>query len=544
MAAWIRFALPLLCILALPVSALAQGEPSPEAACGALAGAGFEGVADAPTRVLTARMQDVPASGLPQPPGPMTFPVGASPIKRFCQVIGYVAPQNAFELRLPVTGQWNGKLFFSACAGFCGTLNGTACNAGLARGYASVTTNGGHDSALGFDGLWARNAPDLQEEFAWRGNHVVTLAAKAITAKFYGRPIAHSYMAGCSKGGQAVLMEAERFPDDFDGLIAAAPVYDYTGRSVIAGAWFAQAVSDGHGGSVLNGAAADAVHRSVLAKCGAQAGVDEGLVTDPLACGWKPETIACAQGASGPDCLTSAQVRAITRLMSPAVNSRGEVLFAFPYLPGTETEWQRWNYTDASRMAETARVIGSPPEAGNLQVAQQYMRYLNDAQSHDAANPLDFDFDRDPVSLVRARALYDATSPDLRGLKAAGGKLLMWHGLADSGISAMSSVGYYRSVAQTMGGVPEVDDFFRLFLVPGVHHCGGGPGPSELDTLSALENWVEGKHAPDVIVAQRSSNGTIERTRPVYPYPAQARYSGHGDPMRAESFVRAEVAMR
>ena len=540
----LKLLLPLLSVLLLPVAALAQTEMAADKACAALTSAGFEGIVGAPTRIVSARLQDVPAQGLAQPPGPMTFPLGASPVKQFCQVSGYVAPQNAFELRLPVAANWNGKFFFSACAGFCGTLNATACNAGLARGYASVTTNGGHNSAPGFDGLWARDAPDLQEDFAWRGNHVVTLAAKAITSRFYNRPIQHSYMAGCSKGGQAVLMEAERFPDDFDGLIAAAPVYDYTGRSVIAGAWFAQAVSDGKGGSVLTGAVADAVHRSVLKLCGAQAGVEEGLVTDPLSCGWKPEMIACATDASMPDCLNPEQVRAIARLMSPPVNSKGDVLFAYPYLPGTETEWQRWNYTDPARSAEAARIVGSPAEAGNSQVAQQYLRYLVDAQSHDAADPLRYDFDRDPVQLARARALYDASSPDLHAFKAAGGKLLMWHGLADSGISAMSSVGYYRNVAQAMGGMPETDDFLRLFLVPGVHHCGGGPGPSELDTLSALEGWVERGQAPDVIVAQRSVNGVVERTRPVYPYPAQARYSGQGDPMRADSYVRSNATVQ
>src|SRR5262249_20113124 len=197
--------------------------------------------------------------------------------------------------RLPLSSDWNQKFFFTPCSGFCGAVFGAACNSALARGYASVTTNGGHDSGQGFDGLWAAFAPRLQEGYGWRGTHIVPIAAKASTTQSYGRPIAHSYISSCSKGGQAVLKEAQQFPEDYDGYLPIAPVYDITGR-MIAGAWFAQAVSDGNGGSVLNAAAADAVHRSVLARCGAQAGVDEGFVTDPVTCDWRPEMIACAPG--------------------------------------------------------------------------------------------------------------------------------------------------------------------------------------------------------------------------------------------------------
>ena len=442
----------------------------------------------------------------------------------------YVAAQNKFEIRLPLPSDWNHKFFFAACGGFCGSVNGSLCNPSLARGYASVTGNGGHDGSPGFDGLWAREAPNLQEDFAWRSNHVVTLAAKAITTAYYGQPIGHAYMSGCSKGGQAVLLEAQRFPEDFDGLIPIAPVYDYTGRSAIAGAWFAQAVSDGHGGSVLDAAAAEAVHRSVLARCGAQAGVDEGLVTDPTACDWRPEMMACSGVKPGSQCLTPTQVQAVTRLMSPVVNSKGDVLYAHPYVPGTETEWARWNYGHGG-----GPLTGDP--IANFTVSDQYLRYLADATPRADVDPLRFDFDRDPGTLERARSIYDATSPDLRAFKLRGGKMIMWHGLADSGIVATSSIAYYEAVMKLMGGRADTDDFFRLFLVPGVHHCAGGPGLTDFDALTLLENWVERGQAPDVMIASRSVNGVVERTRPVYPYPLLAQYSGHGDPRQAASFV-------
>jgi len=288
----------------------------------------------------------------------------ATRIHQYCDVTGYVAPQNKFELKLPLPGDWNQNFLFRACGGFCGYLEGRLCSSALARGYACVTGNGGHDSALGFDGIWAANAPELQEDFGWRSNHVVTLIAKTIATHYYGKPIKYSYIAGGSKGGQAVLLEAQRFPEDFDGYMPSAPVYDYTGRSTIAAAWFGQAVSDGHGGSVLSAEAAQAVHRSVLAHCGAQAGVEEGLVTDPPSCKWQPEMIACASGGSAADCLNARQVAAIKRLMTPATNSKGEVLYAYPYIPGTETQWAGWNYLGTA-------IPGYPPSAaGSLALAR------------------------------------------------------------------------------------------------------------------------------------------------------------------------------
>jgi feruloyl esterase len=468
------------------------------------------------------------------PPGDPGTPAGilaASPIKQYCQVLGYVAPQNKFELRLPLPAQWNQKLHLTPCAGFCGSIGSNFLNPALAKGYASFTGNGGHDSTFGFDGVWAANSPNLQEDFAWRHNRVITVAAKAIARKFYGQPIARSYMAGCSKGGHGALMEAQRFPEDFDGLIAAAPVYDLTGR-VMAGAWWAKAVSDDQRGSILNNAVAETVQKSVLARCGAQAGVDEGLVTDPVACDWRPEMIACPADKSDAGCLTPRQVNAIKTMMSPFVNSKGEVIYAYPDIAGTATEWAGWHYGRGNP--------ASPRAYANYILHDQFLRYMADPTVRKDVDPLTFDPDKDPASLERARKLYDATSPDLRAFKARGGKLLMWHGLSDASILASSSVGYYQSVEKLMGGRAATQDFFRLFLIPGVHHCGGGPGLSDFDALTLLENWVEKGQPPDALLASRKADGVTERTRPIYPYPMLARYSGKGDPKQAASFVPVE----
>jgi len=532
--------LSMLC-LSVPTIAAAQSTPSgpppsPEAQkCGALMQLNLEGSPGGPSLITSARVVDVPAGGLEVPAyGGAGFGTilaqNSSRIRQYCDVTGYVAPQNKFELKLPLSSEWNGRFFFFACGGFCGYLEGRYCNLGLARGYASATGNGGHDSRLGFDGVWAANAPELQEDFGWRSNHVVTLMTKAITTYYYGQAIKRSYMAGGSKGGQAVLLEAQKFPEDFDGLIARAPVYDYTGRNTIAAAWFAQAVSDGHGGSVLNAAAAEAVHKSVLQNCSAQAGVEEGLVTDPPSCKWQPEMIACAAGSNGSGCLNAKQVAAVKRLMTPVTNSRGEVLWAYPYIPGTETEWAGWNYFAAA-------YPGYPPDFANLELPGQYLKYFVDEKMREKGEALTFDFDHDPATLGRARRIYDATSGDLRAFKARGGKMLIWHGWADGAIVATSSIGYYEGVMKFMGGRKQIEDFFRLFLIPGVHHGGGGPGLTEFDAFTALENWVERGQAPEKLIALRSTNGVVERSRPVFPYPILAHYPGRGDPKRADSFV-------
>ena len=521
-------------------SAAAQGDPrTPQVEmevqkCAALSTLNLEDARGGPAVVTSAQLVDVPATGLEQwtlaPSGFASGPEGRpKQIRRYCDVTGYVAPQNKFELKLPLPDDWNQKFFFYACGAFCGTVFRDACNLGLARGYASVTGNGGHDSAWGFDGVWAANASELQQDFGWRSNHVIALIAKAITAKYYDQPIKYSYMAGGSKGGQAVFMEAQRFPEDFEGLMASAPVYDYTGRNTYGAAWFAQAFNDDHGGSVLNAAAAQAMHKSVLEHCGAQAGVEEGLVTDPPSCKWQPEMIACVLGKDRPDCLDAKQVAAIKRLMTPATNSRGQVVYAYPYLPGTETMWAGWNYFGSPRP-------GITPRLANLELPGQYERYLAGEKIREKVDALRFDFDRDPNTLARARSIYDATSFDLRAFKARGGKLLVWHGWADGAIMATSSIGYYEGVTTLMGR-KQTEDFFRLFLVPGVHHSGGGPGFTEFDSMSALEKWVEKGQAPEKLIAGRLSNGVVERTRPIFPYPILARYSGRGDPKQADSFV-------
>ena len=216
--------------------------------------------------------------------------------------------------------------------------------------------------------------------------------------------------------------------------------------------------------------------------------------------------------------------------MSPAINSKGQIVYAFPYLPGTETQWVGWNYPGVA-------IPGYPPRFANMDLPGVFLKYFVDAKKRDKGDALSFDFDHDPATLDRSRRIYDATSFDLRAFKARGGKMLMWQGWADGAISAASSIAYYEGVVKFMGGRKQTDDFFRLFLIPGVHHGGGGPGLTDFDALTALENWVEKGEVPEKLVACHSADGFVQRCRPVFPYPIQAHYSGKGDPKQADSFV-------
>ena len=536
-----RVFLGLLSALGTASAALAQPSAAPQgpdaAACAALARLDLRGLKDAPTSITSARLVDVPAPPATATRESSAAVLAASPIKQYCQVTGYVAPQNKFELRLPLAAQWNQKFFLTLCDGFCGAVQGTRCNLGLARGYATATNNGGHDGVFGFDGVWAANAPTLQADFAWRSTHVTALAAKAITSRYYGRPIARSYISGCSKGGHGALMEIQRFPNEFDGAISAAPVYDWTGQMTVS-TWFTQANDDGKGGALLDSAAMRTVHASILAACGAQAGVDEGLVTDPAACAWRPERAACrAAGPAGPErgCLTTLQVAAVRKLLARPAGASGRAIYPAAFVPGSETEGGFWFFDEAGGRLEAT---------GHFLAAQNFLSFMAHPTSSGVVDPRTVDIARLPAMLARARALYDATSPDLRAFEASGGKLLMWHGLSDAAIPATMSALYHDRVAALVGSRARTDAFFRLFLLPGVHHCGGGPGPDAVDAIGALERWVEQGVAPDELLARKVRNGVVERSRPAYPYPARARYTGSGDPLQAGSFTRADAPAR
>ena len=444
-------------------------------------------------------------------------------LPEYCQVQGHVDTEINFELRLPTT-TWNGKFYHGGGGGFVGSI--PIATTALARGYAVVGTDTGHVGgapAAALDGSWALNRPDRQLNWGHRAIHVVTVAAKQIVGAAYGQAPHYSYFEGCSNGGRQAAMEAQRYPTDFNGIIAAAPALDITGL-MLGFNWNEQALQ---GSAAIPPGKLPVIANAVVAQCDARDGLVDGLVDNPRRCKFDPTVLTCPDG-DGLTCLTPAQVDAVKKVYAGPVNSAGEPLHpGFP--PGAEnggTGWELW-------------ISGPGPFGAPLQFIfeDQFLRYF--IFSNPAYNSLTFDFDTDVPLVTATTDLFDATDPDLSAFGASGGKLIMWHGEADHALTVDRTIQYYADVARAMGNKNTIEDFFRLFLAPGMHHCGGGPGLNSFDALTALENWVEGGRAPDAIIASHVGAG-VARTRPLCSYPKIAAYDGRGDINDAGSFTCRE----
>jgi Tannase and feruloyl esterase len=439
-----------------------------------------------------------------------------------CKVQGRVETEINFELRLPTT--WNGKLYHRGGGGFVGSIPPT--RAGLSRGYAAVGTDTGHQGSDFLDASWALGRPDRQVNWGHRSVHVVTVAAKRIIEAAYGRRPAHSYFEGCSNGGRQAAMEAQRYPEDFDGIIAGAPGLDWSG--ILTGwNWNQQALKS----TPIPPETLAAIAKGVVSQCDAADGLADGLVDNPRSCAFDPKKLVCS-GADGPACLTPAQVQTYEQILMGPRRSNGVPLFhGFP--PAAEegrTAGQLW--ISGSRQADGNGSDGIPLQFTGQ---DQFLKFF--LFSNPGYNSLGFNFDTDAPILKATDAVFAAIDPDLRRFQRAGGKLIMWHGWADPAVTADGTVQYYQDVIRTLGNRESVEGFFRLFLGPGMQHCGGGPGLNSLDALTALEQWVERGVAPDAILASNDGTTGVKRTRPLCSYPAQASYVGSGDINDAKNFV-------
>ncbi len=455
-------------------------------------------------------------------------------VPQYCRVRGRVDSEINFELGLPTA--WNGKFYHQGGGGFVGSI--PAITAGLARGYASVGTDTGHtgNGVAALDGSWALNRLDRQVNFGHRGIHVVTVAAKSITRRAYGSDPKYSYFEGCSNGGRQALQEAQRYPHDFDGIIAGAPALDWTG--LMAGFnWNSRALR----AAPIPPAKLTLIANAAAARCDANDGLVDGLIDNPLRCDFDPAALTC-NGPDAPNCLTTAQVAAVKKVYAGPTNSRGRQLHpGFP--PGAEggatpgegagSGWQTWI---------SGPSIPLPPVNGNpLQYTFQdhYLRYF--VFGNAAYDSMTFDFDRDPRALRPTGQFLNATDTDLSDFRKAGGKLILWHGWADHALMAERTIQYYEDVIERIDSRKRANRFTRLYLAPGMHHCSGGPGPNTFDMLTALEKWVEQGEAPKSIVATKFVNNApangVERTRPLCPYPQTARYTGSGSINDAANFA-------
>jgi feruloyl esterase len=450
----------------------------------------------------------------------VSFVAAAGAFPEYCNVLGHVDTEIDFALHLPTP--WNGKFLFQGLGGLDGLIPGPG--AGLMRGYAEIGTNTGHVSADGslYDGSWAFNRPDRQVNWAYRSTHVVAIAGKLITAAYYGRSPQYSYYSGCSGGGRHAMMSATRYPTDFDGVVAGSPFLSPTGQ-VIAWNWDEQGLVR----TPIPPAKLPLITRAVVAECDAKDGVIDGLISDPRRCHFNPGTLQCPAGSDNLSCLTPGEITSLQKLYDGPRTSAGVRLF-----PGWEpgVEYPLW------LQALVNSVDGGPGQL-LVRIPDQFLTYFIFGPGFD---PYSFNFDRDPAALTAAARLFDV-EPELSGFARAGGKVLTYHGWADPRLATLYSISFFEAVQTDLRANHkrkpiDMDDFYRLFLVPGMGHCTGGPGPYSVDWLGALEKWVEQGIAPDRLVGSHLTNGVVDLTRPLCPYPQEAVYIGHGSVYDAANF--------
>ncbi|HEV2333220.1 MAG TPA: tannase/feruloyl esterase family alpha/beta hydrolase [Gammaproteobacteria bacterium] len=465
-------------------------------------------------------------------------------LKAFCRVTGIAKPSSdsdiKFEVWLPAA-DWNGRLWGAGNGGFAGavpyeSLGGGSLEDGLAEGYAAVGTDAGHEGGP-TDGGWAIGHPEKVIDYGYRAIHEATVRAKLILSAFYGRKAAHAYFCGCSDGGREALMEAERYPDDYDGIIAGAPVISATdlfaGIASIDFAWFGAGEKAGY----FPPSKLPAIQAAALAACDGIDGIKDGLIDDPRRCGFDPSVLLC-QGPETDQCLTQAQVAALRVIYKGQVLADGATLPG--YSPGAETGSGGWSWD--------GWITSSPQtNSGFHNFAYGYFSGLV------FENPKwdfhSFDPDRDVKAADRKLApVLDATDPDLGKFVAHGGKLILYQGWADQAIPPLMTVDYYERVRETIGQKAAAGSV-RLFMVPGMMHCFGGPGPNNFGQFAAgtgdpntkiaaaLQRWVEEGTAPEQIIAtKRKPDGDVVRTRPLCAFPNIAHYRGTGSTDDAANF--------
>jgi feruloyl esterase len=450
-----------------------------------------------------------------------------------CRVTGVLSPEIAFEVSLPA--KWNGRFYMIGNGGHAGEALDDAGrvaqrNGALKLGFAFAQTNTGHDSRKEPGGTFVLSNPQKAIDYAYRAVHLTATTAKNITKDYYGKSVSYAYWNSCSNGGRQGLIEAQRFPEDFDGIVANAPWLDQTGFTIGA-MWNEKALSE----APVTPAKLTLLADRVMAKCDAIDGLKDGLIDDPRKCDFEParDVPACSAGADGSDCFTPAQAAAVARVYSGPM-SNGKPFFP-GFMPGSEAVTTGL-FGGGTGSGWLNVIVPAQPGAkpADFNLAENTMRYLVHKPPQPNYDYKTFDFDRDIRLLDNWSKQADAKNPDLSKFRRRGGKLIMTYGWADSILQPMMGVNYYEQAVAKNG--PDTTGFFRLFMVPGMAHCAGGIGPDRHDAMTAIINWVEKGQAPASITASRVVNNQAVRTRPLCPYPQVARYSGSGSIDEAANF--------
>ena len=475
--------------------------------------------------------------------GPFTLPAG-SPVKSidvpaFCRVQAEIKPTTdshiRFELWMPAAG-WNGRFEQLGNGGLAGSINLFTLAGVLKRGFATAATDDGHEGAP-TDASWAAGHPEKIKDFGYRSVHETSTAARKIIAVFYQKPPRYSYFNGCSEGGREALMEAQRFPEDFDGILAGAPAHYWT-QLTTAFDWNAQALNTA--ASFIPEAKRRAIQEAAVAACGKQDGVADKFIKDPLHCSFDPSSLLC-KGVDSDNCLSAQQVEALKKIYAGPKNPRTGQQISPGYEPGAEAE------PGLPGISFASYVFGAAPgmSLDSLFSTAFYGAFV--FQNPQWKFP-DLSFDKDIVATeVKVGSLLNASDPDLSRFHRRGGKMLHYHGWNDGSPPPRHSTDYYERVAARMGGFANTQEFYRLFMAPGMMHCGAGAGPNVFGNLLdfapandadhnifvALERWVEEGASPDKIVATKYHDNDptkgIEMTRILCPYPKRAMWIGRGD---------------
>jgi feruloyl esterase len=493
--------------LSLAAAAALAAEPVGGTSCGSLSKLAVPNTAITDAQVVDAGEFVAPAGRGPAP--------SFKDLPPFCRVQATLTPSADSDIKievwLPASG-WNGKFQAVGNGGWAGIISYGPLGAAVRRGYAAASTDTGH---VGGSASFALGHPEKLTDFAYRAVHETIVAAKAIIANFYGNGPRYSYWNGCSTGGRQGLKEAQKFPADFDGIIAGAPA-NYQMHLHVWSMAVAQAMHK-EPGSYIPPEKYPAIHKAAVEACDALDGLKDGLIQDPTRCHFDPKVLEC-KGADSSACLTAPQVEAARKIYAPVKNTRTGAEI-FPGMePGSELGWAG---------------LAGPKAAAVATDTFTYIVYKDPNWDWHTLNP-----DTDTALADKIdNGLIDAIDPNLESFFSHKGKLIMYHGWSDQLIAPGNSVNYYGSVAKKMGS-KSVDEI-RLFMVPGMAHCAGGEGPNTFDMVSAMEQWVEQDHAPERIIASHSQNGTVDRTRPLCPYPQVARYEGSGSIDEAANFTCA-----
>ena len=434
----------------------------------------------------------------------------------YVEVKGVIGGHIRFELLLP--DAWNGRFVMGGGGGFVGTVQNAARDS-VNRGYATVGTDTGHQSEIGHLAGWALDDLEAKVNFGYLAVHRTAEVARALLRSYYRAEAAHCYFVGCSRGGGQAMMEAQRYPKDFDGIVAGAPAFHWTGIAAtmvtIAKALYPN--PEQLDSTVLTKEALQKLQAGILEQCDAQDGLKDGIIQDPASTHFDLSKVAG---------LTEEQRKAIEAIYLGARNDKGAIYPGFaPVAECDPGQWIAWLTGPVPGFAKD-----HVPDL-TFAFGTQIFKYLIFNQPD--WNYATYDFSNFEQDGRLAASFLNATNPDLAAFKARNGKLLLWHGWADPALPAQGTVDYYH---QVLAQDAQAADYCRLFMVPGCLHCGGGPGAGDVDWLSVIVDWVEHGKAPERLIASKRENGKVLMTRPLYPYPESAAYKGSGDANSAESF--------